>query len=286
MRTIRLVALVAQGQPLEPIAQLARLKLAWAGMQAPLDLCLVLQTLDDAAELVSTEGITIRLPAPDPSAGADVRVVTCMSSLSEAEQTAAATWMARESALRVWIGTRPAVVLPADTLVLKDTGLCSELGRTMLECWAPEAIGRWRSLYRDGAPGRTDAHGLPSRSLDRATAHPKLAEALALMKANFEEPLPGDDIARLVGVSRRQLERLFKQHLDTLPSKHYLELRLAHARMLLQDSSQSILQVGLACGFSSGPHFSSTYRAHFGITPREERSRRVSTYWQAGSTST
>ena len=100
----------------------------------------------------------------------------------------------------------------------------------------------------------------------------KLAEAVALMEANIGEPLPTEDIARLVGVSRRQLERLFKQHLAELPSRYYAELRLARARRLLQHSSQSILQIGLASGFSSGSHFSNAYRARFGRTPREERS--------------
>ncbi len=104
---------------------------------------------------------------------------------------------------------------------------------------------------------------------------PKLAEALALMEANLAEPLPTEDVARLVGVSRRQLERLFKQHLDALPSRHYAELRLQRARRLLQQSGQSILQIGLSCGFASGPHFSNAYKAFFGHTPREERSQRA-----------
>ena len=104
---------------------------------------------------------------------------------------------------------------------------------------------------------------------------PKLTEAVALMEANVEEPLATEDIARLVGVSRRQLERLFKQYLDNLPSRYYLEMRLARARQLLQQTPQSILQIGLACGFSSGPHFSNAYRSHFGVTPREQRSQRV-----------
>lgn len=104
---------------------------------------------------------------------------------------------------------------------------------------------------------------------------PKLTEAVTLMESNFEEPLPAEEIARLVGISRRQLERLFKQYLDTLPSRYYLELRLNRARQLLQQTSQSILQIGLACGFSSGPHFSSAYRNRFGITPRDQRSRRA-----------
>lgn len=110
---------------------------------------------------------------------------------------------------------------------------------------------------------------------------PKLSEAVALMEANLGEPLPTEDIARLVGVSRRQLERLFKQHLDALPSRYYLELRLARARRMLQQTGQSILQIGLACGFTSGPHFSNTYRAHFGRTPREERSQRAAA-WRSG----
>jgi transcriptional regulator GlxA family with amidase domain len=104
---------------------------------------------------------------------------------------------------------------------------------------------------------------------------PKLAEAVALMEANLGEPLPTEDIARLVGVSRRQLERLFKQHLDELPSRYYAELRLQRARRLLQQTGQSILQIGLACGFASGSHFSNAYRARFGHTPREARSQRA-----------
>ena len=109
---------------------------------------------------------------------------------------------------------------------------------------------------------------------------PKLTEAVALMEANLDEPLPTDDIARLVGVSRRQLERLFKQHLDELPSRYYARLRITRARRLLQQTSQSILQIGLACGFTSGSHFSNAYRAHFGHTPRDERSQRAAAWRQ------
>jgi transcriptional regulator GlxA family with amidase domain len=55
---------------------------------------------------------------------------------------------------------------------------------------------------------------------------PRLSEAVTLMETNIEEPLSTDDIANLVGLSRRQLERLFKQYLGSLPSRYYLELRL------------------------------------------------------------
>ncbi|MBV1777280.1 GlxA family transcriptional regulator [Burkholderiaceae bacterium DAT-1] len=102
-------------------------------------------------------------------------------------------------------------------------------------------------------------------------SQPKLTQAVSLMEANLEEPLTTDEVASLVGISRRQLERLFKQHLDRVPSQYYLELRLNRARQLLKQTAKSIIQIGLSCGFSSGPHFSSAYRNHFGMTPREDR---------------
>jgi transcriptional regulator GlxA family with amidase domain len=105
------------------------------------------------------------------------------------------------------------------------------------------------------------------------TSQPKLIEAVSLMEANIEEPLSSDDLAFHVGLSRRHLERLFKQHLQTVPSKFYLQLRMERARQLLRQSDKPVLQVGLECGFSTASHFSTAYRNHYGITPRDERKR-------------
>ncbi|WP_437881357.1 GlxA family transcriptional regulator [Pseudomonas sp. LRF_L74] len=109
------------------------------------------------------------------------------------------------------------------------------------------------------------------------SSHPKLTQAVLLMEANIEEPLTTDEIATHVCVSRRQLERIFKQYLNRVPSQYYLELRLNKARQLLMQTSKSIIQIGLSCGFSSGPHFSSAYRNFFGATPREDRNQRRGT---------
>ena len=109
----------------------------------------------------------------------------------------------------------------------------------------------------------------------RSRLQPALAEALRLMETHIEEPLNTDDIAGLAGMSRRQLERLFKQHLGNMPARYYLELRLRKARNLLLESHHSIVQVGLMCGFSSGAHFSTAYGSLFGVTPREERRKKL-----------
>ncbi len=100
---------------------------------------------------------------------------------------------------------------------------------------------------------------------------PRLRDALDLMLANIEEPLGADELASLVGISRRQLERLFRKHLDTVPSRHYLQIRLEHARKLLQQENAPVVQVALDCGFANASHFSTAYRNQFGSTPSEER---------------
>ncbi|MBR7889459.1 GlxA family transcriptional regulator [Marinomonas sp. A79] len=105
------------------------------------------------------------------------------------------------------------------------------------------------------------------------TGQPKLVEAVQLMEANIQEPLSSDDIAFHVGVSRRHLERLFKSNLDIVPSRYYLELRLQHAKQLIVQTDKAITDIGALCGFGSAPHFSTTYKGFFGITPREERTK-------------
>jgi transcriptional regulator GlxA family with amidase domain len=91
------------------------------------------------------------------------------------------------------------------------------------------------------------------------------------MEANLEEPMSLDELAQHVGLSRRQLERLFQKHLRCVPTRYYLELRLARARQLLLQTSMSIVDVAFACGFVSAPHFSKCYRDFYGIPPRDER---------------
>jgi transcriptional regulator GlxA family with amidase domain len=100
---------------------------------------------------------------------------------------------------------------------------------------------------------------------------PKLTEAVTLMEANLEEPISLDELSGYVGISRRQLERLFQKHLSCVPTRYYLNLRLKRARLLLLQTSKSIVDIALACGFISAPHFSKCYRDMFGIPPRDER---------------
>ncbi len=122
----------------------------------------------------------------------------------------------------------------------------------------------------DRIRGRNDRQRVPLKHA-LGTGQPKLMEAVSLMESNLEEPISLDELSRHVGISRRQLERLFQKHLQCVPTRYYLELRLRRARQLLLHTSKSIVDIAFSCGFVSAPHFSKCYRDFFNIPPREER---------------
>jgi AraC family transcriptional regulator, glycine betaine-responsive activator len=101
--------------------------------------------------------------------------------------------------------------------------------------------------------------------------HPKLVSIIEKMEENLEDPLSPSLLAKQAGLSTRQLERLFRRYLDRSPKRYYLELRLKKARSLLLQTDMSVINVALACGFSSPSHFSKCYRAYYGRTPYRER---------------
>lgn len=101
--------------------------------------------------------------------------------------------------------------------------------------------------------------------------HPKLANVIRMMEENIEEPVSPSILAAEVGMSTRQLERLFRRYLNRSPKRYYMELRLQKAKNLLMQTDMTVINVALACGFTSPSHFSKCYRAHFSTTPYRER---------------
>jgi len=104
--------------------------------------------------------------------------------------------------------------------------------------------------------------------------HPKLATVIQKMERHIEDPISPAHLAREVGMSARQLERLFRRYLNRSPKRYYMELRLQKARNLLMQTDMSVINVALACGFTSPSHFSKCYRAHYDTTPYRERGTR------------
>ena len=106
------------------------------------------------------------------------------------------------------------------------------------------------------------------------SSHGNMIRVAQMMEENIERPLSLERIAHATGLSRRQIERLFRRHLDCVPKRYYLEMRLRRARELLLQTAMPIMDVTTSCGFKSPPHFSRCYRAQFGDPPSAERRTR------------
>lgn len=117
-------------------------------------------------------------------------------------------------------------------------------------------------------PETPQRHRLGAAS-DRVPAD--LREAVRLIESRVEDPIPVPEIAARIGVSQRQLERLFKRHIGCSAVQFSQLLRLQHARVLLTSTKLSIRDVSAAAGFNSLSYFSQAFTRCFGRKPSEYR---------------
>jgi len=119
-----------------------------------------------------------------------------------------------------------------------------------------------------------------------ATNDVRVLAAIDLMNQHIEEPLSLEQISRASGASMRNLERLFRIHMECSPTSYYREVRLRAARQLLLHGTGSVLDIALATGFVSASHFSRCYRTRFRRSPRTDQiSRRPNSPHQTSSPS-
>lgn len=97
----------------------------------------------------------------------------------------------------------------------------------------------------------------------------KLVRIISFFEENLEESVNLDALTLQLGVSRRQLERLFRTHLDTTPKRYLQDMRLHRARILLAETDMSVIDVATACGYESAGNFSKRFRESFGISPHK-----------------
>ena len=105
-----------------------------------------------------------------------------------------------------------------------------------------------------------------------ASSRPVL-DAVALMESHIADPLTLEQLARLSGVSGRQLNRLFHSHAGRTAMEHYRRMRLETAARLLGHSTLSLTEIAFATGFSGSSHFSAAFRRAHDLTPGQFRRR-------------
>ncbi len=126
----------------------------------------------------------------------------------------------------------------------------------------------------DRVRGPHDRQRLPLRAR-LGVQNTRILSIIEMMEANLSEPLTLIDVAAFAGLSRRQIERLFREHMGRSPARYYLDIRLDRSRHLLLQSNLPVVEVAIACGFVSASHFSKCYRELYGRSPLQERAERV-----------
>ena len=99
----------------------------------------------------------------------------------------------------------------------------------------------------------------------------KVRNVIIIMESALEQPVSIADLAAEVNISQRQLTRLFHLHTGVTPIKYYCDVRLDRARGLVTQTQLSMLDIAVACGFTSNAQFTRSYKARFGITPSSDR---------------
>ncbi|GFZ95417.1 hypothetical protein GCM10008018_47260 [Paenibacillus marchantiophytorum] len=77
-----------------------------------------------------------------------------------------------------------------------------------------------------------------------------------------------DDVASHVGLSVSRAVHLFKEYFDKTMIQYALEVRLSSAVERMHDSSMSLEQIALSCGFGSYAYFHRAFKQRFGQSPK------------------
>lgn len=97
------------------------------------------------------------------------------------------------------------------------------------------------------------------------------ARAVDLMRAHIEEPLPIAQLAQQLGRSQKHLEQQMLARLGAAPQVIYRRIRLERARQLSLDTTISVAEISLRCGYQDASAMTRAFRSEYGTTPQALR---------------
>lgn len=100
-----------------------------------------------------------------------------------------------------------------------------------------------------------------------------IQKAVQLFSESFEDPISVTEVADIVGLSPRQMERKFKQATGQSPINFYRSKRMHAARQLVLYSGDNISEIALAVGYSTSAPLVKYYKEEFGMAPLEDREK-------------
>jgi transcriptional regulator GlxA family with amidase domain len=105
----------------------------------------------------------------------------------------------------------------------------------------------------------------------------RVLRALKIMESNLgQQPLKAESLASSLGISKRQIERLFQQEMKQPVQQYCRQFRLSYGYWLLLNSTKSITEIATITGFSDSSHFNRCFRTQFAMTPSQARQSKAS----------
>lgn len=185
------------------------------------------------------------------------------------------SWFHHNDFLEQFEGIRPVsdqiFILDRDRLTCSGGASTAHLAAFLVE----RHVGRAQALkslhimmINEAAVGETPQPGMP---VDLETDDPIVKRALLLMQLHLEETITISRISKLVGADKRRIERRFRTEFGRSPLEVYMEMRLGHARQLLEHTQKSIASIAAECGFCDSSHLNRAFRQKYGLTPTRHR---------------
>jgi FixJ family two-component response regulator len=128
-----------------------------------------------------------------------------------------------------------------------------------------EIPGRLAKSPTANADGPVPLHGLDEGRLKRV---------LDYMGDHLGDNVDVDELAGVACLSPFHFTRMFRNRIGVPPYRYMVELRLGHAKTLLANSDESLVEIALATCFSSQSNFTRAFRRATGMTPGEYRRKR------------
>ncbi len=115
---------------------------------------------------------------------------------------------------------------------------------------------------------RAGRHGAAIRRFGWPEGHAqRVARAVAVLRAEFAQPLPVERLTAVAGMSLSSFYRHFLAVTSLSPLQFQKQLRLIEARRLMMSEGASASRAAFAVGYESVPQFTREYGRMFGLPP-------------------
>lgn len=165
-------------------------------------------------------------------------------------------------------------IIDGDRITCSGGSGSADLAAALIERHVGAASSQKAHVVLQMGTPRPATAAQPTPPLAKQASDSRVRHSAVLMEQNLAAPLSVGELSTRVGVSERQLDRMFKREFGAGPATIYRRMRADYGRWLLLATDLSILEVAHRTGFVDGGHFTRAFRRAFDITPTALRRSR------------